>query len=134
METSSLYSPPPVTGNQASRSLFIEAALSVDELVLFALTRNSTFQCREGHRHTQRSANNGNDLVRQSQALVKLFARSQHVLKRLPALFRVSDDELLDLLKLVDTEDAPRVFAVRTGFFTEVGGVAGVLDGEVGGA
>jgi len=46
----------------------------------------------------------------------------------------VRDEELLDLLELMDPEDAPCVFAVRPGFLAEVGRVAGVLDGEVCGA
>jgi hypothetical protein len=41
METSSLYSPPPVTGNQASRSRFMDAALSVYQCQLdFKSCRN----------------------------------------------------------------------------------------------
>jgi hypothetical protein len=46
----------------------------------------------------------------------------------------VRDKELLHLLELVNSEDAPCVFAVGSGFFAEVGSILHVLDGEVGGA
>jgi hypothetical protein len=83
---------------------------------------------------TQRSADNADNLVRQSEALVELLRRSQHLFKCLPRLLRVRDEELLDLFELVDAEDAPCVFAVGAGFFAEVGRVAGVLYGEICGA
>lgn len=85
-------------------------------------------------RHTQRSGNDVDDLVRQAKALVELFRRGQHALKRLPRLLGVSDEELLDLLKLVYPENTPRVLSVRASLFPEVGRVPSVLDGQVCGA
>lgn len=59
-------------------------------------------------------------------ALEELFRDLDHGFVHLPALLRGTDHKLLDLLKLVDAENAPHVTAVASGLFAEVGGVTSV--------
>lgn len=80
----------------------------------------------------QSTRDDGDDTIRQSQALVEFFTVSDHGFKHLPTLFWFGDNKLLDLLKLVDTEETPHITTSGTCFFTETGRVASVTDRELG--
>ena len=80
----------------------------------------------------QRAANNSHKPIRDLQALVKALGVGDHAVEHLPALLRIGDAELLDLLKLVHAEDAPHVAPGAAGFFAEARRVACVLHGKLG--
>ena len=63
--------------------------------------------------------NDVDNSVRQIQRLIEFFSNSNHILHNLPRLLRLSNDELLDLLELMDSEDTPVVFTMSTSFFSE---------------
>lgn len=60
-------------------------------------------------------------MVRQFKSLVVLFRRGYHLFEFIPGSLGVTVDELFDLLKLMDSEDAPDVFAVGACFLSEAG-------------
>ena len=63
--------------------------------------------------------------------LVKGLGGADHLVKHLPGLLWAGDDKLLDLFKLVDTEDAPGILAVRAGLLAEAGRETAVAEGEL---
>lgn len=77
----------------------------------------------------QLAGDNGHNSVGKTQRLVELLGGINHSVKLLPRLFGVGDAELLNLLKLVDSEDSPGVLAVRASLTSETGGVASVSSG-----
>lgn len=77
------------------------------------------------------TGNDGNNTVGKAKGLVELLGVGDHVVKGLPRLLGLSDDKLLDLLELVDTEDTPGILSVGTGLTTVTGGESSVRDGEV---
>lgn len=104
----------------------------------------------------QPTRDNVDDAIRNSERLVELFCRPDHLVEHLPrlAVMRRGVDELLNLqrdppsligpneagkvtgnpahlLKLVDPEDPAGVPAVGAHFLPEAGGEAGVADGQV---
>lgn len=66
-------------------------------------------------------------MVRQFKSLVELFGRGYHLFEFLPGSLGVTVDELFYLLKLMDSEDAPDVFAVGACFLSEAGRDACVM-------
>ena len=82
-------------------------------------------------REVQRARDDGDDAVRDLEALVERLRVGDHLLEDLPALLGLGDAELLDLLELVDAEDAPGIAAVGAGFSPVAGAETGVLDGKV---
>lgn len=81
----------------------------------------------------QSARDNADDLVGEAKALVELLRSTDHLVEELPALLGLAEDELLDLLELVDTEDTPGIAAVASGLFPEARAVSGVLNRELGG-
>lgn len=110
----------------------VRAVRARDQLLIRALEREPCLQIILLTRcQVQRSRYDGHDAVRDLQALIELFRSANHRVERVPALLRLGDAELLDLLELVHTEDAPHISSGGSCLFAETGGVAGVFDGEL---
>ena len=77
------------------------------------------------------TGDDGGDPVWNFEGLVEFLRSGHHRLEHLPGLFWFSYTELLDLFKLMDAEDAPHISTSRSSFFTETGGVSGILDWEL---
>ena len=65
-------------------------------------------------------------MVGKVEGLVEVSGVLDEVLLHVLGLLRLADNELLDLIELVDSEDTPGILAVGTSLLTEVGGEAGV--------
>src|SRR5690606_19055195 len=63
--------------------------------------------------------------------LVEGLGGLDHVLVLLPRLLRLGEAELLDLLELMDAEDAPGVLAVSASLLPEARRRAGIPDGQI---
>ncbi|GIX65561.1 RNA 3'-terminal phosphate cyclase [Babesia caballi] len=79
----------------------------------------------------ERAGHDGNDPVGQVERLVKRPRNGDHLLVMLRRVLRAADDELLDLLELVNPEDAPQVPPVGAGLPSEAGRNAGVLERQL---
>jgi len=79
----------------------------------------------------QSSRDDRDNTVRKTQGLVEVLRVLNHVVKHLPRLLRLSQAELLNLLKLVHTENTPGVATSSTGLLTETGRVTSILDREL---
>lgn len=104
-----------------------------DQLLVTPLEREPSLQIiLLRRRQIQRARNDAHDPIRNAQALIERLRVGDHRVEHLPRLLRRGDAELLDLLELVDAEDAPHVAPGGAGFFAETGRVAGILDGKLG--
>lgn len=86
------------------------------------------FLCR---RQVQRSRNNANHTIPQTQALVKRLAIRDHRIEHFPALLRIRNHKLLDLFKLMYPENSPHVPSCRTGLLSETGRITSILDRQL---
>ena len=77
------------------------------------------------------AGDDGDDAVGEAELLVPLLRGGDHALEFFPALVGLDDAELLDLLELVDTEDAEGITAVAASLLAEARGVSGVADGKL---
>ena len=67
----------------------------------------------------------------QTYRLVELLRGGDHLVELLPGILRLGEHKLLNLLKLVHPEDAPRVLSRGSGLLPEAGGVSTIVDWEV---
>eukprot|EP00760_Papus_ankaliazontas_P033449 PhM_4_TR6337/c0_g1_i2/m.52490 len=81
----------------------------------------------------ERAGHNVDDLVRQSERIVELLGRGDHLVVHLPrrVVARGAHDELLDLVELMDAENAERVTAVRASLLAEARRVACIAHGRL---
>lgn len=115
-----------------SPALVICAVGARHQLLVLALEGEPRLQIKLLRRRVvQRTGDDGNNPVRQAQALVELLGRLDHRVKRLPRLLGVGEEELLNLLELVHAENAPSISAVAASFSPVAGGVTGVFDGHI---
>eukprot|EP00835_Amoeboradix_gromovi_P006098 NODE_659_length_5444_cov_0.092423.p5 type:complete len:132 gc:universal NODE_659_length_5444_cov_0.092423:3914-4309(+) len=61
---------------------------------------------------------------------VKLFSGIDHFLVHFPAFLRSGNNKLLNLFKLMYSENAPRVFSVCTCFLSKTSRIACILNGQ----
>lgn len=110
--------------------LVIRAVGAGDELFILLLVRKVCFQIvlLRG-RIVEGSRNNVDNLVREAEGLVEFFRGRHHLVKVLPAVLSLAQDELFDLLELVHTEQTPSVPSMAPRFFAEASAVAAVFDG-----
>ena len=79
-------------------ALVVEAVAAADQLLVLALEGEPRLEIKLlAGGVVESAADNGHDLVGETQALVELLADANHVLKRLPALLGVRQEELLNL-------------------------------------
>ena len=110
-----------VSGLKSPR-LIVSAIRARDELPEGIVTWEPGFQVvLLGCCIVELSRHDIDDLVRQSEALVKQLRSLDHFLELVPRLVGLTVDELLDLLELVDSEDTPDVSTVRASLLTEAG-------------
>lgn len=76
----------------------------------------------------ERPRDNIDNLVRELEEPHKLLRSGDHLLVQCPGVLRLSQDKLLDFLKLMDSEDAPRIFPMGSGLLPEAGRRARVLN------
>jgi hypothetical protein len=103
-----------------------------DELLVFSLMREPRLKVVLLRRRVvERTRNDRDELVGKTKGLVERLRVGDHRVEHLPRRARVGDAELLDLFKLVHTEDTENVATGGTGFLAEAGRVTGVLDREL---
>lgn len=87
--------------------LVVSAVGARDKLLVLALKGKPCLQVVFlGGSIVQGTRHNRNDLIRQAQRLVEGLRGFDHGVEHLPGLLRFREDKLLNLLELVDTEDA----------------------------
>lgn len=113
-------------------ALVVGAVRARHKLLVLALEGEPCLQVvLHRRRVVQRTGHDGHNTVGNLQALVELLRVRDHLVEHLPGARGVRDAELLDLLKLVHTENAPGVLAVRAGLLAEARRVAGVADRQL---
>mmetsp|Transcript_27363 Transcript_27363/g.71655 ORF Transcript_27363/g.71655 Transcript_27363/m.71655 type:complete len:506 (+) Transcript_27363:214-1731(+) len=78
------------------------------------------------------TGHDGNYMIGDLKALVKLLGSLDHVFVFVPGLLRLREHELLNLLELVHPEDAADVAAAAAGLPPEAGGDAHIADRKLG--
>mmetsp|Transcript_39121 Transcript_39121/g.63981 ORF Transcript_39121/g.63981 Transcript_39121/m.63981 type:complete len:227 (-) Transcript_39121:727-1407(-) len=81
----------------------------------------------------QMSRHDAHHSIAETERLIKCFRRGQHFVVMRPTLARFAIHKLLDFVKLMHSENAPRIFAMRASLFTEAGRDTRVFDRQVGG-
>ena len=115
-----------------SAGLIVRAVRAGDKLLVLALVWEPGLKIvLLGGSVVEGAGNDLNNTVWDTEGLVELFRVSDHLLEGLPGLLWIGEDELLDLLELVDTENSPCVASVGAGLSAVAGGEAGVLDWEL---
>lgn len=113
-------------------ALVVGAVRARNEFLVFALEGEPRLQIvLHRRRVVQRPGHDRHDAVGDLQALVELLRVGDHLVEHLPGASGVRDAELLHLLKLVHTENAPGVLAVRAGLLAEARRVACVADWQL---
>ena len=112
--------------------LIVCAIRAGDELLVFALVWEPCLKIVFlGGSVVKGAGNNLNNTVWDTKGLVELLRVSDHLLEGLPGLLWIGENELLDLLELVDTENSPCVASVGASLSAVAGGESGVLDWEL---
>jgi hypothetical protein len=113
--------------NFQGSALVIGAVRAGDQLLVLALEGEPGLEIvLLGGGVVQSTRDDGHDTVWNAKGLVEFLGVGDHVVKLLPGLLWVSEDELLDLLELMDTENTPSITAVRTSFSSVASGETSV--------
>ncbi len=76
--------------------------------------------------------NNRNDSVGKSKWLIELLGKSNHIFMGLPWVLWLGDNELLNLLELVHSENSPSVFSMGPCLLPEAWGTSPIFDRKLG--
>lgn len=79
----------------------------------------------------ERAGDNFDDLVWQFEALIEALRSRNHLFKLVPRLIWCTINELLHLLELVDSKNAPYIFAVRSSLLTEAGRATSISEWKI---
>lgn len=117
--------------NLHAAGLEVRAVRARNELAVVTHTREVALNVvLLGSGGVQLSRNDVDDLVREAQRLVELLGNAQKGLVHLPRLLGRGDDELLNLLELMHTEDTPGITTMSASLLTEASRVTGITDGK----
>lgn len=112
--------------------LVVETIRARDKLLVLSLEREPGLEIvLLGGGVVESSRDDRDDAVWKAEGLVEGFRGGNHFVKGFPRMLRVGNDELLDLLELMHTEDSPCISSVRTGFTTIARRESGVGNWEV---
>lgn len=118
--------------NLKCTALVIRAVGARDKLLILSLEREPSLEViLLGGCIVQPPGHNGDYPVRETQALVECLGIGDHLIKRLPGLLRIRQEELLDLLELMNTENTPCIPTVASGFSPVAGRVTGIFNRNV---
>ena len=111
--------------------LVVQAVGARNQLAVGALARKPGLEVVfAGRGEVEVARDNVDDLIREADRLAEILGGLDHGVEHLPRFGGVAEHKLLDLLKLVDPEDALGVAAVRPNLLAEALGDAAVLDRE----